>query len=82
MAPRRRRQRASARSRRAIKVVAHYLGNTPAVCRASYIDPRVLDRYRAGATIEAALPVLDEDDVDIARLHGRVEESVVDLLDG
>ena len=68
--------------RRAIEVVAHYLGNTPAVCRASYIDPRVLDRYRAGVTIEAALPVLDEDDVDIARLHGRVEESVVDLLDG
>ncbi len=68
--------------RRAIEVVAHYLGNTPAVCRASYIDPRVLDRYRAGVTIEAALPELDEDDVDIARLHGRVEEAVLDLLDG
>jgi DNA topoisomerase IB len=32
------RQRAVAR---AIKEVSHYLGNTPAVCRASYIDPRV-----------------------------------------
>ena len=33
---------------RAIKEVAHYLGNTPAVCRASYIDPRVFDAYNAG----------------------------------
>ena len=32
---------------RAVKEVAHYLGNTPAVCRASYIDPRVFDRYRS-----------------------------------
>ena len=31
---------------RAVKEVAHYLGNTPAVCRASYIDPRVFDRFR------------------------------------
>ena len=33
---------------RAIKEVAHYLGNTPAVCRASYIDPRVFDAYHGG----------------------------------
>src|SRR4029453_11879602 len=32
---------------RAVQEVAHYLGNTPAVCRASYIDPRVFDRYRS-----------------------------------
>ena len=36
---------------RAVKEVAHYLGNTPAVCRASYIDPRVFDAYRAGLVI-------------------------------
>src|ERR1700750_2473130 len=38
---------AAARKRavtRSVKEVAHYLGNTPAVCRASYIDPRVIDR--------------------------------------
>ena len=34
---------ASAPSSRAVKEVSHYLGNTPAVCRASYIDPRVID---------------------------------------
>ena len=33
---------------RAIKEVAHYLGNTPAVARASYIDPRVFDRFNDG----------------------------------
>ena len=38
-----------ARSRRSRR----YLGNTPAVCRASYIDPRVLDAYDAGVTIRA-----------------------------
>ncbi len=36
---------------RAVKEVAHYLGNTPAVCRASYIDPRVIDLYHDGITI-------------------------------
>ena len=38
--------------RSAIKRVAERLGNTPAVCRSSYIDPRVLDRFRQGETIE------------------------------
>jgi DNA topoisomerase IB len=27
----------------AIRTVASYLGNTPAVCRASYVDPRVIE---------------------------------------
>jgi DNA topoisomerase IB len=38
--------------RAAVKRVAERLGNTPAVCRSSYIDPRVLDRFRGGKTIE------------------------------
>ena len=37
-----------------VKEVAEVLGNTPAVCRASYIDPRVIDRFLNGETI--ALP--------------------------
>ncbi|HEX6752629.1 MAG TPA: DNA topoisomerase IB [Solirubrobacterales bacterium] len=40
--------------RAAVKRVAEWLGNTPAVCRSSYIDPRVLDRFRDGKTIELA----------------------------
>jgi DNA topoisomerase IB len=43
--------------REAVKRVAERLGNTPAVCRRSYIDPKVLDRFRAGETIE--LPATD-----------------------
>ena len=35
----------------AVKTVSESLGNTPAVCRASYIDPRVWERYRSGVTI-------------------------------
>jgi DNA topoisomerase-1 len=39
----------------AYREVAHYLGNTPAVCRTSYVDPRVVDCYRAGETISSWL---------------------------
>jgi DNA topoisomerase-1 len=46
--------RARAKSQ-AVRDVAHYLGNTPAVCRASYIDPRVFDRFDDGVTIAGAL---------------------------
>ena len=35
-----------------VKDVAEALGNTPAVCRASYIDPRVIERFLNGETIE------------------------------
>jgi DNA topoisomerase IB len=39
----------------ATKRVAEYLSNTPAVCRSSYIDPRVFDRFDSGETIRASL---------------------------
>ena len=32
----------------------YHLGNTPAVARASYVDPRVVDLYEDGVTIAAA----------------------------
>jgi len=68
--------------RGAIKTVAAYLGNTPAVCRASYVDPRVIDRYHAGTTIAAALdgrrggPNLAN-----SATRARIEAAVVELLD-
>ena len=37
----------------AIKSVAGKLGNTPAVCRASYIHPRVVDAYLQGTMLDA-----------------------------
>ena len=39
----------------AIKVVAEILGNTPAVCRASYVDPRVISKFEQGKTIKSAV---------------------------
>jgi DNA topoisomerase IB len=41
--------------RAAIAEVAEYLGNTPAIARKSYVDPRVIDLYEAGTTIAAAV---------------------------
>jgi DNA topoisomerase IB len=40
--------------RAAIGEVAEFLGNTPAIARSSYIDPRVIDLYEDGVTIAAA----------------------------
>ncbi|MGJ6979138.1 DNA topoisomerase IB [Aestuariimicrobium soli] len=37
--------------RQAVLEVAAYLGNTPAVARKSYIDPRIIDLHAAGTTI-------------------------------
>ena len=37
-----------------VKAVAGILGNTPAVCRKAYIDPTLLDAYKAGALPLAA----------------------------
>ncbi|MFL5826603.1 MAG: DNA topoisomerase IB [Thermoleophilaceae bacterium] len=66
---------------RAVKEVAVYLGNTPAVCRASYIDPRVFDRFQAGYTISGVIAELGEqNDLERSALHGNVEEAVLDLL--
>lgn len=37
--------------RNAIQAAADLLGNTPALARSAYVDPRVLDAYRAGRTV-------------------------------
>ena len=66
----------------AIKEVARYLGNTPAVCRASYIDPRVFDRFDRRHTIGGVLPELVEDTGPWPDVQGAVEEAVIDLLEG
>jgi DNA topoisomerase I len=40
----------------ACRAVAEQLGNTPAVCRKSYISPTVFEQYEAGKTLDAFLP--------------------------
>jgi DNA topoisomerase-1 len=77
--------RSSASSRRravarVVKEVSEYLGNTPAVCRASYIDPRVIERYERGDTIVDALDRLGETESGSLAIQGAVEEAVLTLL--
>ena len=66
---------------RAVKEVARYLGNTPAIARSSYIDPRVFDRFDGGLTIAAVLPELVEDTAAWPEVQGAIEEAVIDLLE-
>jgi DNA topoisomerase-1 len=67
--------------KRAVKTVAAYLGNTPAVCRASYVDPRVIDRFHAGVTIAPAIGD-GAPDLGKAGVRARVENAVLELLEG
>ena len=60
-----------------VKDVADTLGNTPAVCRASYIDPRIIDRFLNGETID--LP--RGRDLTDDRVRAAVESAVLELLD-
>ncbi len=64
----------------AVREVAEELGNTPAVARRAYIDPRVLDRYQAGVTIAPALRRLKEIDLQNEPTRVRVEKAVLRLL--
>jgi DNA topoisomerase I len=66
---------------RAIKEVAHYLGNTPAIARSSYIDPRVFDRFDGGLTIAGVLPELADEVEAWPDLQGEIEEGVLDLIE-
>ncbi len=74
----------SARKRavsRVVSEVAQYLGNTPAVCRSSYIDPRVIDLYDDGTTIAPSLERLGaEAAFGQPATHGTIEEAVLRLL--
>ena len=54
----------------AMRAAATQLSNTPSVAKASYVDPRVIDRYRAGETI------------DPTRLHAAESEVRALLFEG
>ena len=55
--------------------VSEALGNTPAVCKASYVDPRVVDLYHDG-TVVALPPARRSDDA----MRTALEREVLDLL--
>jgi DNA topoisomerase IB len=60
-----------------VRRVADHMGNTPAVCRASYIDPRVFDRFHEGLTVAPALRQVPADD---EQARAAVERAVLDLI--
>jgi DNA topoisomerase I len=74
----------------AMKVVSEHLGNTPAVARSSYVDPRVLDEYAVGRTIARSLSRLTKADRqrlelgELVRVRDRdaLERAVMRLVKG
>jgi DNA topoisomerase IB len=56
---------------RVVRRVADVLGNTPAVARGSYVDPRVIERYEKGETVRKAMAADDVDTVVEAVLPGQ-----------
>lgn len=72
-----------ASQRRAIKAaieeVAAYLGNTPAIAKKSYIDPRVIDQYEDGVTIAATL---SRSYRTPRRRRAAIERAVAKLIEG
>jgi DNA topoisomerase-1 len=64
----------------ATRDVAEALGNTPAVARSSYIDPRVFDRYLAGRTLASELQAIERRELDEERLRAEIETAVLELL--
>jgi DNA topoisomerase-1 len=51
----------------AIKETAEVLGNTPAVCRSSYVCPEILDAFEKGQVIDASYGSVD----DLVAFRGR-----------
>jgi len=64
----------------AVKDVASYLGNTPAVARSSYIDPRVIERFEEGVTIAPVLSRLGTDEPTDPIFRETIEAGVLELL--
>jgi DNA topoisomerase IB len=70
--------------RRVTGEVAELLGNTAAVARRSYIDPRVFDRFLSGSTVALKLGARDTlDTLDGLgdKRRRKLELAVLDLLD-
>jgi DNA topoisomerase-1 len=71
---------ARARLEKAVmREVAEQLGNTPAVARRSYVDPRVLVAFEEGRTIERALRRVADTPIEQARPD--LERAVIRLLE-
>jgi DNA topoisomerase I len=76
-------EKKTARNKRivaAIKETAEVLGNTPAVCRGSYVCPEIISSFEKGQVIEASITNLD----DLIGFRGRglhkAEQSLLKFL--
>jgi DNA topoisomerase-1 len=67
--------------RAVVKEVAETLGNTPAVARRAYIDPRVLDGYLAGTTIDTGIDQVDSLAALSDRRRREIERALLRMLD-
>jgi DNA topoisomerase-1 len=74
------RRAAKAALKAMLEEVSEHLGNTPAVARRSYVDPRVVDQYERGRTIERAIRRIGSDDVGRPEVREALERSVVRML--
>jgi DNA topoisomerase IB len=63
-----------------MREVSEYLGNTPAVARASYVDPRVVDLFADGVTIAPAPHLIDSSHPVDAATRQTLERDVLDML--
>ncbi len=64
--------------RQAMVEVSTYLGNTPAIAKASYVDPRVVDLYEDGVTIEKE--VVQEEHATTEERQDAIEQAVLKML--
>jgi DNA topoisomerase-1 len=76
------RSRAEAKRRvaAAVREVAEHLGNTPAVCRASYVLPAVIRRYEKGSVLDDHIDGVDALVDGSPRALARCERCLLDLL--
>ena len=64
----------------AVKETAAQLGNTPAVCKASYIWPSVLQEFEKGKVLSPYFRSVEELIENKARGHHRAERALLELL--
>lgn len=64
--------------RAAVTEVSDYLGNTPTMAKSSYVDPRVIDLYESGTTIDRGLVTTDFDSP--GEKQRALEQAVLELL--
>jgi DNA topoisomerase-1 len=63
--------------RQAMVQVSTYLGNTPAIAKASYVDPRIIDLYEDGVTIQE---VVHAEHSTTEERQDAIEQAVLKML--